>query len=627
MTEQAHTLLESVIISSRNTLMTNWMMEDLIEERLLNNANIIRNLYESGQINQSVLHTLANQNNLYRINIFSADGRKIFSSHQVVHEIESTDAEDILKPIFTGEIDTLFIGLREARYQEGFRLAVAVAARDRSAIVVNMEASQLLEFRKQIGFGSLLRDLQENPGILYVALQDSSGILAASGNVEELEKIKNSDFLSRSLVDSLFNVRTIDFQQQPVLEAIHPFYFEGEPVGLFRLGISLAPLQLIKDRIYRRLFFISLILLAVGFIMFTLLIIRQNLEITRRQYQAVETYSRNIIQNVSDAIIVLDQHSTIKVFNRAAESLIGLSGSDAAGKKLSDILIGAEWNSLLSTGFSMQETSLPVQGKIKNLLISKSNYETEQNEPATILVLRDLTEQKRLEAQVQRQERLTALGELASGVAHEIRNPLNAIGTVVQQLDRDFQPVNQPEEYHQLARLVYQEVKRINATIENFLKFARPPALQISDFELTHFFHELEQQYRLVFSEKEISHQFKIEGQVRVSWDFDKMKQVFQNLIQNGVEALRAGDEIIITAKRIANDRIEIVVEDNGPGIPADIQAKIFNLYFTTKASGTGIGLSIVQQIIDQHKGLIALESQEGKGTRFILKIPGTLSN
>ncbi|NTV84705.1 MAG: hypothetical protein HGA23_10465, partial [Bacteroidales bacterium] len=78
MTEQAHTLLESVIISSRNTLMTNWMMEDLIEERLLNNANIIKNLYEKGQINQSVLQTLANQNNLYWINIFSTDGRKIF---------------------------------------------------------------------------------------------------------------------------------------------------------------------------------------------------------------------------------------------------------------------------------------------------------------------------------------------------------------------------------------------------------------------------------------------------------------------------------------------------------------------------------------------------------------------
>ncbi len=622
MTEQAHTLLESVITSSRNTLMTNWMMEDLIDERLLNNASIIRNWYEQGQINQSLLSTLTEQNNLYRINIFSADGRKVYSSHPRVHEIETTDAEDILQPIFKGEVDTLFIGLREARYQPGYRLAVALAARDRSAIVVNMDAAQLLEFRKKIGFGSLLRNLSENPGILYVALQDTSGILAASGNVEELERIQGSDFLSASLYDSLFSVRTIDFQKQQVFEAVHPFHFDDEIIGLFRLGISLTPLQLIKDRIHRRIFFISMILLAIGFILFTLLIINQNLEITRRQYQVVETYSRNIIQNVSDAIIVYDQDFVIKVFNRSAENLLGSRESSVVGKKLNTLFDFPEWNNLLQTKFSLQEVALPIHGSLKQLLISKTNYQDEQNRETTILVLRDLTEQKRLEDQIQRQERLTALGQLASEVAHEIRNPLNAIGTVVQQLDRDFQPTHQQEEYHQLAQLVYREVKRINATIENFLKFARPQPLKPVEFDLNEFIREIESQYRPVFKEKNILCIFEMTDQIRVKWDRDKMKQVFQNLIQNAVEAVKSPGKILLTVKKGTGDFIEMTVEDNGFGIPADIQQKIFNLYFTTKASGTGIGLSIVQQIIDQHQGLISFESQAGKGTRFFLHIP-----
>jgi signal transduction histidine kinase len=109
---------------------------------------------------------------------------------------------------------------------------------------------------------------------------------------------------------------------------------------------------------------------------------------------------------------------------------------------------------------------------------------------------------------------------------------------------------------------------------------------------------------------------------VRVSWDFDKMKQVFQNLIQNSLDASPPGGKIIVTAQKSEHDRIEITVSDSGSGIPLEVQPKIFNLYFTTKASGTGIGLSIVQQIIGQHQGVIALESQEGKGTRFILNIP-----
>lgn len=622
MTEQAHTLLESVITSSRNTLMTNWMMEDLIDERLLNNASIIRNWYEKGQINQSLLSTLAEQNNLYRINIFSADGRKIYSSHPQLHEVETTEAEAILQPIFKGEADTLFIGLREARYQPGYRLAVAVAARDRSAIVVNMDAAQLLEFRKKIGFGSLLRNLSQNPGILYVALQDTSGILAASGNVEELERIQGSDFLSSSLYDSLFSVRTIDFQKQQVFEAVHPFHFDDEIIGLFRLGISLTPLQLIKDRIYRRIFFISMILLAVGFILFTLLIINQNLEITRRQYQVVETYSRNIIQNVSDAIIVYDQDFVIKVFNRSAEILLGSSESSVVGKKLNTLFNIPEWTNLLQTEFSLQEMALPIRGSLKQLLISKTSYQDEQNRETTILVLRDLTEQKRLEDQIQRQERLTALGQLASEVAHEIRNPLNAIGTVVQQLDRDFQPTHQQEEYHQLAQLVYQEVKRINATIENFLKFARPQPLKPIEFDLNEFIREIESQYRPVFKEKNILYHFEMTDQIRVKWDRDKMKQVFQNLIQNAVEAVKSAGKIQINVKKRTDGFIEMTIEDNGPGIPADIQQKIFNLYFTTKTSGTGIGLSIVQQIIDQHQGLISFESQAGKGTRFFLRLP-----
>lgn len=622
MTEQAHTLLESVITSSRNTLMTNWMMEDLIDERLLNNASIIRNWYEKGQINQSLLSTLAAQNNLHRINIFSADGRKIYSSHPQVHEVETTDAEDMLRPIFKGEVDTLFIGLREARYQQGYRLAVALAARDRHAIVVNMDAAQLLEFRKKIGFGSLLRNLSENPGILYVALQDTSGILAASGNVEELERIQSSDFLSASLYDSLFSVRTIDFQKQQVFEAVHPFHFDDEIIGLFRLGISLTPLQLIKDRIYRRIFFISIILLAVGFILFTLLIINQNLEITRRQYQVVETYSRNIIQNVSDAIIVYDQDFVIKVFNRSAENLLGSSESSVVGKKLNTLFDGLEWNNLLQTKFSLQEVALPIQGSLKQMLISKANYRDEQNRETTILVLRDLTEQKRLESQIQRQERLTALGQLASEVAHEIRNPLNAIGTIIQQLDRDFQPTHQQEEYHQFAQLVYREVKRINATIENFLKFARPQPLKPVEFDLNDFIRDIESQYRPVFKEKNILYIFEIADQIRVRWDRDKMKQVFQNLIQNAVDAMKSHGKILLTIKKRADGFIEMTIEDNGPGIPPDIQQKIFNLYFTTKVSGTGIGLSIVQQIIDQHQGLISFESQMGKGTRFLLRIP-----
>jgi two-component system sensor histidine kinase HydH len=624
MTEQAHTLSETVISASRNTLMTNMLIEELIEERLLNNANLVKDLYNRGQISDAFLQKLARDNDLYRINIFTSDGKKVFSSQLPLHNYQESRnvPEEILTPIFKGETDTLLLGLKAARYESGYRYAVAVAARNRSAVVVNLNAAQLLEFRKEVGIGSLLQSLSGNPGILYAAIQDTAGILAASGNVVDLERINNSPFLSKALSDSTLQVRMVDFKGQQVFEAIHSFHYMGEPVGIFRLGISVTPLNAINSRIYRRITIISILLLVIGFFMFTFIMLRQNLDFTRKQYQSVETYSRNILQNVSDAIVVFEPRESIRIFNQSAEILFGVKADQVVGKKIRQAIPAVAWDHILDDQFSLQEFPIEIKGKTRYVLMSRSYYTDENNQRVNILVARDLTDQKRLEGQIQRRERLTALGQLASGVAHEIRNPLNAIGTVIQQLDRDFEPNQHTDEYHQLSRMVYDEVKRINRTIENFLKFARPEPLESEVFSLDDFFAELRKQYQPLLETKNITLHIKKDWAGKVEWDRRKMKQVFANLIQNAMDALDFGGRIEIFSRMTSQDFIEITVTDDGPGIPEEVQKKIFNLYFTTKDNGTGIGLSIVQQIIDQHNGTISLDSRKGHGSRFSLRLP-----
>ena len=624
MEKQAHTLLETAMLASENTLRTNYLVEDLIEERLLNNANIIRKFYQRGQVSNTFLNEFAHENHIYRINIFNSKGKKIFSSHQQVHQDvqENLPPHEVLQAIFTGQADTLVPGLKKARHQKGFRFAVALAARDRAAIVLNLDARELLQFRKDIGFGSLVKKIAHNSGILYAALQDTSGILAASGNVQELERITISPFLSQSLRDSTFRTRITQFDSLRVFEAVHPFYFGGELTGLFRLGLSLEPLNAINARIYRRIIFISGILLVIGFILFSFLLVRQNLEIVNRQYQNIETYSHNIIQNVSDAIIVFDSVSGIKIFNQAAERLFGTKSENVIGKAMNLLIDQQACREIFDSPVSMQEMACEIQGKARDLLISKSVYRDPEERETTILVLKDLTEQKRLERQMNRRERLTALGQLASGVAHEIRNPLNAISTIIQQLDRDFEPASNSEEYHQLARLVHREVKRMNQTIENFLRFARPEPLQPEALELAAFFRELQQQYQSHLEEKNIQFQLGLDWTGTVRWDRGKMKQVFVNLMQNAIDAIAEIGHIQCVVQQGNQHSLEITFEDDGSGIPEQIRKKIFNLYFTTKAKGTGIGLSIVQRIIDQHGGVISLESSEGKGTRFRITLP-----
>jgi two-component system sensor histidine kinase HydH len=624
MTEQAHILAETILMSSRNTLKTNFTMEELIEERLLNNATVIKSYYEMGLINNGFLQEYAQRNNLYRINIFNSVGLKIYSNQQRLHDYPESDEapSGVLDPIFKGIEDTLLLGLKVARHEEGFRYALAISTKDRSAIVVNLDAAELLRFRKEIGFGSLLQRMVINPGILYAALQDTAGILAASGNIVELERINASKFLTEAVSDSALHVRESVFNSQQVFEAVHAFYFESEPIGLLRIGLSLEPLNAINHRIYQRIIIISIILIIVGFILLTLLMVRQNLEITSKQYQTVETYSQNIIQNVSDVILVYDTSGKIKIFNHSAEKLFSLNAETVVGNRLIDIFGRDLVEVLKESDFSMQEKVIQFADIPKSLLLSQSRYVDENSEETVILVIRDLTEQKRLEAQIQRRERLSALGELASGVAHEIRNPLNAISTAVQQLDRDFKPQYQKSAYHQLTRMVYQEVKRMNQTIEDFLKFARPSPVRIEEFSIQEFMSDLRDQYQPLCREKNIDFQLEMNWNGKVRWDKQKMKQVFLNLVQNAIDAFEMEGKIRIQLKQIKSGEIEISLGDNGSGIPAEVQKKIFNLYFTTKAKGTGIGLSIVQRIVDQHGGVISFESETGKGTVFLIKLP-----
>jgi len=214
------------------------------------------------------------------------------------------------------------------------------------------------------------------------------------------------------------------------------------------------------------------------------------------------------------------------------------------------------------------------------------------------------------------------MGELASGVAHEIRNPLNTIGTIVQQLDKDFEPLNEKDEYHQLARLVYNEVKRINETIQDFLRFARPEPLHPSTFLLADLLNELETQYKSLLKSKKIHLTATLQWAGEVYWDRKQIKQVMVNLIQNAMEAIDHDGSISIIIKRLPENHVLITIEDDGSGMPENTRINIFNLYFTTKAKGTGIGLSIVQRIIHEHGGIISVDSEQGIGTVFTIRMP-----
>ncbi len=257
----------------------------------------------------------------------------------------------------------------------------------------------------------------------------------------------------------------------------------------------------------------------------------------------------------------------------------------------------------------------------KYLLLNFTKNKDEGGKDNFIIVINDITESRRLEAESKRKEKLSAMGELASGVAHEIRNPINAIGMIAQRLDKEFKVENESEEYHSITNLLRSEVTRINKIITQFLSYAKPLDIQIKKINSKDFFDDI---YRLY------SDQAKLKGvkliklsdpSFEIMIDPELIKQSLMNLVQNAIDAVEKNGKVEFIYFRKVNSLI-IEVTDNGKGIPDSVKNKIFDLYYTTKPEGNGLGLSIVQKIIAEHNGTIEVFSEVNKFTKFKITIP-----
>jgi PAS domain S-box-containing protein len=623
MEKQGHSILETVLVSSNNALVSYNKIEGEVKKRLLNNAQTIKLLEEKGLISNALLEKFARSNNIYRINIFNSAGTKIYSSHKDVHKLkdEKDNPKKYLAPILNGEEDTLMIGIKPARFLDEQRFAVALATKDRKVIVLNVNADELLKFRKEVGFGVLLKKVTENPQIVYAALQDEKGIIAGSGKVEELESIKTSELIQKSLKENAYKWRVQKSQTLEVFEVLHPFIHDGKTIGIFRLGLSLEPLNKINDKLTRRIITIAILLFVFGFVTITLIFVHQNFGLLSKRFTAIESYSSRIVDNVSDGIVVMDSDKKITLINKAAQSILDVNESDAKGTYFESIFPSPACNKIWSSSLKILEIECILNKSPKVFLLSLSEFEDENKLTNYILVFRDLTEQKQIERQTQRNEKMVAMGELASSIAHEIRNPLNSIGTIAQQIGKDFVVKENESEFRGLTQVVYSEVKRINETIESFLKFAKPQPINTEEFSLNSFFEDLVNQYSSLCLQKMISFKINLEYNGNVVLDKSQMKQVFINLIENSIYAMKDGGIISIHAL-VENDNLNVIFSDDGAGIEPNRIDKIFDLYYTSKKKGNGIGLSVVHKIITEHGGSISVNSRLNKGTSFQIKLP-----
>lgn len=233
----------------------------------------------------------------------------------------------------------------------------------------------------------------------------------------------------------------------------------------------------------------------------------------------------------------------------------------------------------------------------------------------------------RVQEALRRRDRLAAMGELASTVAHEVRNPLNAIGMSVQRLRREFldavpaASTADRAEQRELLEVLASETARIERIVRQFLDYARPPRLVPTVVDVREVLTSAVSAVDAMGAARGV--QVGLEGSPdgEAIVDPDQFRQALDNLLRNAIDASPAGARVVVSGVRDA-DAWRITIEDAGPGIPPDLLPRIFDLYFTTKADGTGVGLAVTHQIIDAHGGTIDVDSEVGRGTRMTLVMP-----
>jgi two-component system sensor histidine kinase PilS (NtrC family) len=234
-----------------------------------------------------------------------------------------------------------------------------------------------------------------------------------------------------------------------------------------------------------------------------------------------------------------------------------------------------------------------------------------------VVAFQDVTELRKLEASLQRQNHLASLGELSAGLAHEIRNPLAALSGAVQMLSAA--PAS--TEDSRLLALVIRESAHLGKLVSDFLTFARPPPPVLREGDLG----SLVQECCDAFEPGAAAQGCKLVRHIqraRCHFDPDQMRQVIDNLLRNALEATGSGGKIEVSVEARA-EGCAVIVEDDGPGVPQDAMAHLFEPFFTTKEKGTGLGLALVARIAGAHGGSVDLEVSANKGARFVVSLPG----
>ncbi len=563
--------------------------------------------------------------------------------------------------------------------EKGATLIRFVASSSRNSIYAGLRAGQSLDTLWPENVQRVLEHASGHPGVEFLALVDGAGKIVANSNPRNRNRVVREDtreFLS-TLKDDSLNSRTFSFrivtgqktsvfQVAAMMPPVGKRLFEqfaaqhsravphaggGMTFGRGRHRAIMPPWksdleQLSKQRFVllvelnmaqfnKRLqrqkleiIILSIVLLLVGLGGWLSILTLEGLKGSQSRLRRVEAFRDMLISSMPVGLIATDNRGKIILYNRSSQEFTGITEKQAMG---SDAVVfqnipeiseafrssgGSEVSGYLREVHVQNEAGASHTLQLNRLSI----VDREKRPLGTLLLMQDLSQVKKLEEELRRNERLAALGKMAAGVAHELRNPLSSIKGLALVLRSRFNEANQDRE---TADILVQEVERLNRSISELLDYARPQSLQKKAVDIRELLHKAVSLIRIDAEAAGVNLTSSFQANLpTVQADEDKLTQVFLNLLINAIQAMDEEGGKLNVQVGATDRKVEIVVTDTGCGISKEDLSHVFDPYFTTKPAGTGLGMAMSAKIIEEHGGEISLRSKVGQGTTVVVEIP-----